>query len=328
MFYRNRSTRALTSPIHPCTLVRCSPSGVWCGDGACVSEFPLTVSSAHMYFMCQPILGNLYNISVLCIFTVVQHFFRSPDYWDFFFIRSFCAIHHFLRITNAYTNAGIADTHTLTPFFFSVSIRLDPFGLIRYWSSSHFGEILVCYAFPLVSRFSCHRRSNTSLVSISKSEMAKHFCFMVARSTCFLLDSANIRSAMVFWVAWKSGTSTSSKSRSSSSSNKRPANDAQIQWNFSAAMAVSTFTQIHWHTHTRTTRRRFQIIIINEIFRRRFVRTNALLYDSATTTLLFLDRDFFCCCCCCTAAVCQPLENTLENWTEAIFFSLLYISIT
>lgn len=168
MFYRNRSTRALTSPIHPCTLVRCSPSGVWCGDGACVSEFPLTVSSAHMYFMCQPILGNLYNISVLCIFTVVQHFFRSPDYWDFFFIRSFCAIHHFLRITNAYTNAGIADTHTLTPFFFSVSIRLDPFGLIRYWSSSHFGEILVCYAFPLVSRFSCHRRSNTSLVSISK----------------------------------------------------------------------------------------------------------------------------------------------------------------
>lgn len=118
MFYRNRSTRALTSPIHPCTLVRCSPSGVWCGDGACVSEFPLTVSSAHMYFMCQPILGNLYNISVLCIFTVVQHFFRSPDYWDFFFIRSFCAIHHFLRITNAHTNAGIADTHTLTPFFF------------------------------------------------------------------------------------------------------------------------------------------------------------------------------------------------------------------
>lgn len=148
---KQEHARALNSPIHTIGTQKIVYASVWCAmrrQCLCVSEFPLTVYIAFIEYLYY--IMWMYTAFAVRTIGILFFPFNSVLFW---------AIHHFLRITNAhihtYTDADTTCTHTSTSILFSSLLFLfflDPFtnALLEFLL---FGVVLVCCAFPSVSRF-------------------------------------------------------------------------------------------------------------------------------------------------------------------------------
>lgn len=153
----------------------------------------------------------IYSTTALLSESGLLGFFFSSTFVRSVLFIIFCELR-----THTVTQAQQTRTHWIhIHFFFFFSFRLDPFGLMRYWSSLYFSAILVCYM-RFLQCLEFHRHRHRHLYTTLSTDIELYrldgtaFLFNGGAADMFSYRFCEYsrcdRCIIFFFVAWKGGT--------------------------------------------------------------------------------------------------------------------------